>query len=587
MKKRTTRMLAALLAALMLTGSVACTKEEPDPLADSATATDTETDAPTAPATDPATDPATEPVTDPETAPETVPETEEETEAETEEVYEIVIPTDEPVDLTAEIRTVEENYAPTPGHIAFTVDKAYGFRDLYQYRLSAPAAGKDGSVFIDAEIAATLFGFDFSTNGTSATLSRKGVDLVFTTGQSGATLNDSAIPFPTVIRKNGVVRLSVDWLAHMMGYAVTYEDGMLLIAPTYEEITEEVVVQMNDRYKLYEEVVYNHDDVEVDKTGVGKYNGYDPSERMVGIAYTTWHRTNYPWGGPSSTWDLPLLGPYTSDNEAVIRQHGLWLASAGVDFVFVDWSNNTCYDPATMRDQRPDFRMIEEATDKLFEIWSTIPNAPKICIFVGPGHSGQEHVDNGNHQRKVDQVYRDYVEKYPDMYFMYDGKPLLMCYGATPTQYGAKPAWTDDRFTVRWVTGFVGQQGNLFNTKTLASQTYWSWEERGTQTFCLYNRKYVEAVTITAATRAQSEEGEPGYIPAAGRENGATLKRQFQRACDLGAKFAIIVSWNEWTTGEQLSVEVSKDLEPSQIHGTFYLDLLTEQIKKFKGQLEQ
>ena len=47
----------------------------------------------------------------------------------------------------------------------------------------------------------------------------------------------------------------------------------------------------------------------------------------------------------------------------------------------------------------------------------------------------------------------------------------------------------------------------------------------------------------------------------------------------------ILISWNEWTTGEQPSPEVSKDLEPSVIHGTFYYDLLCEQIKKFKGQI--
>ena len=41
----------------------------------------------------------------------------------------------------------------------------------------------------------------------------------------------------------------------------------------------------------------------------------------------------------------------------------------------------------------------------------------------------------------------------------------------------------------------------------------------------------VEAVTCSAATRAQ---GAP-YIPESGRENGKTLKRQFQRAMDLGA----------------------------------------------------
>jgi hypothetical protein len=229
--------------------------------------------------------------------------------------------------------------------------------------------------------------------------------------------------------------------------------------------------------------------------------------------------------------------------------------------------------------------MIEEATDLLFEVWSQIEGAPKICIFVGPGHSGQENVDNGNHQRKVDQVYANYVEKYPDLYFQYEGKPLLMCYAATPNQYGVNPAWTDDRFTVRWVTGYVGQQATLFNSKTLRSRSFWSWEERGLQTFTVTSDGRVECVTCTASSRAQGKEGDDGYIPAYGRDNGLTLKKQFQRANDLGAGIVLLVSWNEWTTGEQPSAEISKDLEPSQIDGTFYYDLMCQQIKKFKGQI--
>ena len=170
------------------------------------------------------------------------------------------------------------------------------------------------------------------------------------------------------------------------------------------------------------------------------------------------------------------------------------------------------------------------------------------------------------------------------MYFYYEGKPLLMCYGATPTQYGSVPAWLDNRFTIRWVTGFVGQQGSLFDSETLRSMRYWSWEERGAQTYTVHNG-VVEAVTCSAATRAQGEEGDEGYIPESRREDGATLKKQFQRAIDLGAKIVLLVSWNEWSKGEQPSEEESKDLEPSIVHGTFYYDLMKEQIKKFKGKI--
>ncbi len=314
--------------------------------------------------------------------------------------------------------------------------------------------------------------------------------------------------------------------------------------------------------------------------GVGLYDKTPADRRKVGIAYTTWNTATHPnWG--RGTWDLPLDGPYLSNDREVIRKHGILLRDAGLDFIFVDWTNNTNYDPATMREQRADFRMIEEATDLLFEIWSEIEGAPKICIFAGPGHQGQESVDNGNHQKKVDQIWRDYVVKYPDMYYRYEGKPLLMCYGATPNLYGADPAWKDDRFTVRWVTGYVGQQDDLYDPETMRSHHFWSWEERATQTYTVRDGR-VECISVTAASRAQAADGGWSYIPARGRRNGETFREQFARAMELGAGTVLLISWNEWTTGEQPSVEISKDLEPSRTLGTFYYDLMKEQIHKFK-----
>lgn len=66
-------------------------------------------------------------------------------------------------------------------------------------------------------------------------------------------------------------------------------------------------------------------------------------------------------------------------------------------------------------------------------------------------------------------------------------------------------------------------------------------------------------------------------------KTGATLKKQFQRANDLGAGVVLLSTWNEWILSEQISVEGSKDLEPSEQLGTFYYDLMTWQIAKYKG----
>jgi len=66
-----------------------------------------------------------------------------------------------------------------------------------------------------------------------------------------------------------------------------------------------------------------------------------PNTRLVGLAYSTWHgSTNW-----HNVWGLPALGPYVSNDRAVIRKHAEWFSDAGVDFIFVDWSNDVDYTP--------------------------------------------------------------------------------------------------------------------------------------------------------------------------------------------------------------------------------------------------
>ncbi len=477
-------------------------------------------------------------------------------------------------------------YAPADTLTELKDGYNYLLCDKTQIKTEYPITLHDGVALMDAKAAATLLGFKcvISDDGTTAILTRDEATLTYTVGSPKVDLNGKTYACPTTVGRKNAILISVDYLARWMGYTVTPSDTSVYVSVNANALTDERKQAMTDRYQLYKDIIYNYDDVEIEKTGVGVYEETPYEERLVGIAYSTWLCTKIiTWG--KNTWDTPLYGNYYSDNRDMIAKHAELLRDAGVDFVFVDWTNNTTYDPATMRDSLSDFRMIEEATDLLFEIWSTIEGAPKICIFAGPGHSGIENVTNGNHQKKVDQIYSSYVEKYPDMYFHYREKPLLMCYGATPNQYGTRPNWRDDRFIIRWATGYVGQQSGLFNPRDMSSRNqWWSWEERGLQTYSTLNGR-VECVTCTAASRAQGSEGDSGYIPANGRDNGMTLKKQFQRANDLGAGMVILISWNEWTTGEQPSPEVSKDLEPSVIHGTFYYDLLCEQIKKFKGQI--
>jgi protein tyrosine phosphatase (PTP) superfamily phosphohydrolase (DUF442 family) len=303
-----------------------------------------------------------------------------------------------------------------------------------------------------------------------------------------------------------------------------------------------------------------------------------PEERLVGMAYTTWHH-QIPW---HDVWGEPELGYYRSDDRAVIRQHAEWLADAGVDFIWIDWSNNVNYTPG--EGPNPVFDMIEGSVKVLFEEYAQLAKHPKISIFLGVTGAPEAATD-GRLQKKADQVYRDYVSNpvYRPLLQDYLGKPLLVVYVNTPSPWQeGVPKWDDDRFTVRWMTGYVTEQTALRTPSLVSKYGYWSWEDRGPQTYTTHGG-HPEAMVVTASWRRQSEPGQPGYIPEAPRNGGETFRQQWARACEIGPRFAMVVSWNEWVLGEQPSPEVSKDIEPSKTHGHFYLDLLKKEIAHFKG----
>ncbi len=301
------------------------------------------------------------------------------------------------------------------------------------------------------------------------------------------------------------------------------------------------------------------------------------SQRLVGVAYTTWHQSTK-W---TNVWGTPQGGFYKSDDRAVIWRHGEELAAAGVDFLWIDWSNDIgyVYNPAT---PRPDFDMIEGATFTVFDEFAAMrregKKTPNISLFLGTPDIVQAAAD-GRLQRKADQIWNQFVANplYRPLVQQLDGKPLLVVYAGTPSpvQNGV-PQWNDPRFTVRWMTGFITQQHALMTPNLVSKYGYWSWEDRGPQTYAVVNGQ-PEAMTIVATWRDDAESRTPG------RHNGETFRREWERARKIGPKFALVVSWNEWTRGEQPSAEISKDLEPSREFGRFYLDLLGKEIALFKN----
>ena len=207
---------------------------------------------------------------------------------------------------------------------------------------------------------------------------------------------------------------------------------------------------------------------------------------------------------------------------------------------------------------------------------------PKIAVLLG-FNGDTIHVSNGDLSRKADQVYDSLVnfENYRDLWFEHDGKPLLVVYVWTPPPfpYGL-PNWDDERFTVRWMTGFMDEQPNLTEANGQSKYGYWSWWDRSPQTYSVHNGE----PEYMMASAAYPGSGGWGTTGTTGRNSGETLKTQFERVREIKPRIAFVNSWNEWQPEEEVDAEWSNHIEPGKTHGHTYLDLLKSEITQFKSE---
>jgi hypothetical protein len=82
-------------------------------------------------------------------------------------------------------------------------------------------------------------------------------------------------------------------------------------------------------------------------SAIGTPNAPEPTPRMD-LAAVPLLAYYYIWFDPTS-WDRaksdqPVLGPYSSDDETVMRQHIAWAKAAGIEGFIVSWKNTTVLD---------------------------------------------------------------------------------------------------------------------------------------------------------------------------------------------------------------------------------------------------
>ncbi len=355
------------------------------------------------------------------------------------------------------------------------------------------------------------------------------------------------------------------------------------------------------------------------------------NDRKVGIFYWSWrdwhsHREpvnvsrvmrdypgaeyneNHPvWGENRSNqafWNEPLYGYYLNRDPYIIRHHAVLLADAGVDMIMFDCTNGTLVWKESYEPILEGFRAAR--ADGI--------NAPKFAFMLnfGPIRETEE---------MLRALYQDIysVGKYRDLWYMHEGKPLIMAY---PEALPKKGICDDDTKLLDEIRNFFtfrpGQPSYGFGP----TQTrMWGWLEKYPQ------HKYgcrpdgtCEMMTVGVAqncnddllctyfnnkdTYGRSYTKMYGHklLSKNSYQYGYNFEEQWNRAIDCDPEFIFVTGWNEWIMGrwhepwvkdpnstqlafvDQFDLEHSRDIELDRdgIRDSYYLQLCSN-IRRYKG----
>lgn len=335
--------------------------------------------------------------------------------------------------------------------------------------------------------------------------------------------------------------------------------------------------------------------------------------KWVGIFYWTWHVPNaggpndntkiiaaagdaktiaWPNNGAPHHWGEPELGYYNMTDTFVIRKHATLLADAGIDVILFDTTNP----PYTWKDQ---YETLCREYAAMRAQGARTPSIGFITPFWDP-------------TTVVQQLWVDLYKPglWKDLWFMWDGKPLLL----------ANPDFIHDPDMRAF---FTLRRPMPDYWKGPSAPDQWSWLEVHPQHVFTNSRGEPEQMSVGVAQNALPNT--PGPAPmshkagAMGRSwhNGARDTRenavayglnfdeQWRRALQADPKFIFVTGWNEWTAGrytewstytdadayypgglfiDQYTQEYSRDCEPMRGgHTDNYYYQLAGWVRKFKG----
>ena len=320
----------------------------------------------------------------------------------------------------------------------------------------------------------------------------------------------------------------------------------------------------------------------------------------------------------------PLYGYYASTDKWVIMRHLELLTYAGVDFLYLDYTNANSANPAdTPVNIYPDATYA--LLDCILELQKKGIDCPKIVpLICNPFTGGKGATPEQRRANVVQWVYNNYYAKdnfkYRSCWFTADrthnpsGKPLLVSYTINRDDFANKDAydafWFRDVVWPTMVNGSVYENGfpwmdyelpqanyNGFMNVSVAQHTGGSWsseaylaQSRNSKT--MYRGRGAKASDVLAADSADVEDA----------IYGINFNDQWRNALnatgDREPWVVTVTGWNEWTAQkldqglgratfvDTFSIAFSRDAEMMRDKGgysdNFYMQIASN-AAKFKA----
>ena len=297
-------------------------------------------------------------------------------------------------------------------------------------------------------------------------------------------------------------------------------------------------------------------------------------------------------GGGGTGWGegaeaLPLVGKYSAFDPNVLKQHAIWFAESGIDWLNIDWTNNL-WGKATFAPDRGKGGgwSVINGTSYLIEGYKLLEAegipCPKVALMMGLMNGPNASVAALNGQ--IDWV----MQHYPaDAFITLDGLPLLLIMDGGYTHPKLPDKINATGWTLRWVAAALDVQPEL------VAAGYWSWMDEVNPPAVTRRNGAAESATISIGffrfPNPHWGHSPGGWLASpshnTSRRGGATFLQSMLTALGNRPRMIMIHQWNEFIGqgnpggnkpptgffGDEYNSSMSDDGEPTSLTECAYV----------------